>query len=82
MPIIDALLNVEDDDTVLNRYNLKTPFLVLQHPVTTGGKSESQILETLEAISKFKDHDTLFILPNNDGHKKLLKKLKLVIKNM
>ncbi|MDB4762665.1 UDP-N-acetylglucosamine 2-epimerase [Akkermansiaceae bacterium] len=78
-PSIDALLNVEDDDTVLERYALKAPFfIVLQHPVTTEfGESESQITETLKALNEFKNYDSLFILPNNDaGHDKIIDKVK------
>lgn len=79
-PSIDALLNVEDDINILEKYNLRTPFfLVLQHPVTTEfGKSESQILETIKAVNEFKDYDKLFILPNNDaGHAKIIEKVQL-----
>ena len=79
-PSIDALLNVEDDINVLEKFNLTSPFfLVLQHPVTTEfGKSESQILETIEAVNEFKDFDSLFILPNNDaGHAKIIEKVQL-----
>ncbi len=78
-PSIDALLNVEDDSSVLERYNITAPFfLVLQHPVTTEfGKSENQIIETLKAISEFENYDSLFILPNNDaGHAKIIDKIK------
>jgi len=78
-PSIDALLNVKDDSTVLNRYNLTTPFfLVLQHPVTSEfGESESQIIETLKAINEFENYDSLFILPNNDaGHEKIIDNVK------
>ncbi len=79
-PSIDALLNVKDDNTVLDRFNLTSPFfIVLQHPVTTEfGKSERQITETIEAINEFENYDTLFILPNNDaGHEKIIEKIKV-----
>ena len=63
----------------MERYNLTTPFfLVLQHPVTTEfGESESQITETLKAVSEFENYDSLFILPNNDaGHAKIIDRVK------
>ena len=78
-PSIDAILDVEDDKTVLDRFNL-TPreyCLVLQHAVTTEAfRSESQIIETLEAVKK-SGMEALFILPNNDfGHSKIFEQIK------
>ena len=67
-PSIDAIMNVEVDDDVINKYDLSKPyFLVLQHPVTTEiDSSEQQIVNTISAISA-SGQDALVILPNNDA---------------
>ena len=78
-PSIDAILEVDDDRNVLDRFNLVPGeyYLVLQHAVTTEAlRSESQIIETIEAIKKC-GMEALFILPNNDyGHSKIFEQIK------
>ncbi len=67
-PSIDAIMNVEIDNKVVEKYRLSKPyFLILQHPVTTEiESSEQQIKTTIDAI--IRSHtDALFILPNNDA---------------
>ena len=76
-PSIDAILNVDDDKKVMNKFNLSKPyFLLIQHPVTSEiKKSESQIKTTLEAIDK-SGINTLIILPNNDaGYSKIMSQI-------
>ncbi len=67
-PSIDAILNVENDDKILEKYSLKKDFFImLQHPVTTEiDKSEYQIRISLDALVE-SNVDALIILPNNDA---------------
>ena len=78
-PSIDAILETEDDDQVLEKYNLTENdyFILLQHPVTSEiNQSERQIQITLSAIEK-SNINVLIILPNNDaGYSKIIKQLK------
>lgn len=67
-PSIDALLEVEDDQTAIERYELSAPFfLMIQHPVTTelneAGKQIRVSLKALKAVNE----DVLIIMPNNDA---------------
>lgn len=76
-PSIDAILKVEDDDTILKRFNLSNNyFLMIQHPVTSEiDQAESQISTTLDAIIE-SGIEVLIILPNNDaGYSNILKKI-------
>ena len=76
-PSLDAILNVEDDNNILSKYNLEEPyFLMIQHPVTSEIKdSEFQISQTLEAISE-SGVKVLIILPNNDaGYSNIMDKI-------
>ena len=77
-PSIDAILNVENDDSIMKKFNLSQPyFLLIQHPVTSEiRKSENQIKITLDAINKC-GIQTLIILPNNDaGYSKIMNQIK------
>jgi UDP-N-acetylglucosamine 2-epimerase (non-hydrolysing)/GDP/UDP-N,N'-diacetylbacillosamine 2-epimerase (hydrolysing) len=67
-PSIDAILNVKDDETVIQTYNLSKPyFLVIQHPVTSEfDYSQNQMKVTLDALEK-SGVNSLIILPNNDA---------------
>jgi len=76
-PSIDAIMQVEDNKEVLQKYNLEQPyFLMIQHPVTTEiEKTEEQILETLQAI-KESNIKVLTIMPNNDaGYSQIIRKI-------
>jgi GDP/UDP-N,N'-diacetylbacillosamine 2-epimerase (hydrolysing) len=76
-PSIDAILKVEDDNTILKRFNLSDNyFLMIQHPVTSEiDQAESQISTTLDAIIE-SGIEVLIILPNNDaGYSNILKKI-------
>ena len=76
-PSIDAIMNVEDDNTILKRFNLSNNyFLMIQHPVTSEiDQAEIQISTTLDAIIE-SGIEVLIILPNNDaGYKNILKKI-------
>ena len=77
-PSIDAILNVENDDKILEKYSLKNNFFImLQHPVTTEiDSSESQIRISLDALVE-SNVDALIILPNNDaGFSKIINSIK------
>lgn len=77
-PSIDAILQVEDDPSILKKYNLSDDFyIMLQHPVTSEiNDSENQISETIDAIIE-SDIETLVVLPNNDaGYSKIMNKIK------
>ena len=77
-PSIDAILNINDDPKVLNKYNLKNDFFILiQHPVTTEFYDNSKnIKETINALKEFIDHDVIIILPNNDaGYSQIVEQL-------
>ena len=77
-PSIDAILQVEDDKNILKKYNLSKDFyIMLQHPVTSEiNDSETQILETINAIIELKI-ETLVVLPNNDaGYSQIIKMIK------
>lgn len=67
-PSIDSLLEVDDDPSVLQKFDLNQPFyLVLQHPVTSEySETDKQIEATLNAL-KSTNKDVLIILPNNDA---------------
>ena len=76
-PSIDAIMNVEDDNTILKRFNLSNNyFLMIQHPVTSEiDQAEIQISTTLDAIIE-SGIEVLIILPNNDaGYSNILKKI-------
>ncbi|OGT25427.1 MAG: UDP-N-acetyl-D-glucosamine 2-epimerase, UDP-hydrolysing [Gammaproteobacteria bacterium RIFCSPLOWO2_02_FULL_42_14] len=76
-PSIDAILAVENDAAIVQRYKLTLPYaVVLQHPVTTEvTESGKQIEKTLNAINEL-GIDALFILPNNDaGYSPIVKKI-------
>ena len=77
-PSIDAILQVDDDPDILNKYNLNNDFyIMLQHPVTSEiDKSEFQIKETINAIIE-SDIEAIIVLPNNDaGYSKIMNKIK------
>jgi len=77
-PSIDAIVSVEDDENILDKYQLSKPyFLLIQHPVTSEIKeSEEQIKCTLDAINEAKIN-ALIILPNNDaGYSKIMSQIK------
>ena len=77
-PSIDALLDVKDDKTCLDKFNLIQPFyLVLQHPVTTEyDKSRFQMSETLKALERIEE-DVLIVLSNNDaGYSVMMEEVK------
>jgi len=77
-PSIDAILAVEKDKKILEKFNLQKPyFLLIQHPVTSEiSESESQIKETLSAVVD-SQINTLIILPNNDaGYSKIMQQIK------
>ena len=76
-PSIDAILKVDDDKNILEKYNLSNNyFLMIQHPVTSEiDQAENQIYTTIEAIIESKI-DVLIILPNNDaGYSNIYKKI-------
>lgn len=76
-PSLDAIFSVLDDPTVVKKYGLTQPYLlVLQHPVTSEiDDALQQITETLQAVME--THlDALFILPNNDaGYSQIVKSI-------
>ena len=78
-PSIDAILNVEDDSSVLDKYGVenKDYIILLQHPVTTElDESSFQIKATLNAIKEV-GVNTLIILPNNDaGFSNIIREVK------
>ena len=78
-PSIDAILEVESDVSILEKYNLVEGqyCLVLQHAVTSEAlRSELQIAETIAAVEE-SGLDSLYILPNNDyGHSSIFKMIK------
>ena len=77
-PSIDAILSVEDDRSVIKKYELSQPyFLLIQHPVTSEiHQSDSQIAITLEAIKR-SGVSVLVILPNNDaGYSSIVDKVR------
>ena len=78
-PSIDAIMNTEDDQSILKKFDLieEDYFILLQHPVTSEFEnSKEQILITIAALKKTKVN-VLIILPNNDaGHSKIIKELK------
>lgn len=76
-PSIDAIMSVEDDNTVTKKFNLSDNYyLMIQHPVTSEiDQAESQISITLDAIIET-GIDVLIILPNNDaGYSNIMKKI-------
>lgn len=76
-PSLDAIFEVEDDESTVERYGLKNPYaLVIQHPVTSEiTESAQQIDETVNAIIEA-GIDALFIMPNNDaGFSSIVKKI-------
>ena len=76
-PSIDAIIDIADDKSIVDRYNMEKPyFLVLQHPVTTEfDQSRRQIDITLEALKKT-NVNALIILPNNDaGYAQIIKSI-------
>ena len=76
-PSIDAIINVEDDETILEKFNLSNDYyLMIQHPVTSEiDQAELQISITLDAIIET-GIDVLIILPNNDaGYSKIFEKI-------
>ena len=77
-PSIDAILAVDDNQDVVEKFGLSMPyFLLIQHPVTSEiNKSNKQIEITLEAIEQ-SSINALIILPNNDaGYSSIVKKIK------
>lgn len=78
-PSIDAIMSVEDDPSILGKFNLKVEdyFILLQHPVTSEFEnSKAQILTTISALKNAKVN-VLVILPNNDaGYSKIIEELK------
>lgn len=77
-PSIDAILQVNDDTNILNKYSLSNNFyIVLQHPVTTEiEKSSKQIEETLQAVVE-SGIEAILVLPNNDaGFSNIIKNIK------
>ena len=76
-PSIDAIMNVEDDNSILKKFNLSNNYyLMIQHPVTSEiDQAESQISITLDAIIET-GIEVLIILPNNDaGFSNIMKKI-------
>src|SRR3990167_1697935 len=76
-PSLDAIFDITDDPSVVKKYGLSSPFvLIIQHPVTTEfANSSTQIEETLNAVMEL-NIDALFILPNNDaGYSEITKKI-------
>lgn len=76
-PSIDAIMNVEDDNSILKKFNLgDNYYLMIQHPVTSEiDQAESQISITLDAIIET-GIEVLIILPNNDaGYSNIMKKI-------
>ena len=76
-PSLDAIFDIKDDPSVVKKYGLSSPFvLIIQHPVTTEfANSSTQIEETLNAVMEL-NIDALFILPNNDaGYSEITKKI-------
>ena len=76
-PSIDAIMNVEDDNSMLKKFNLSNNYyLMIQHPVTSEiDQAESQISVTLDAIIET-GIEVLIILPNNDaGYSNIFKKI-------
>lgn len=77
-PSIDAILDIDDDSKILNKYNLRKDFFILiQHPVTTEFYENSRnIKETIDALKEFIDYDVIIILPNNDaGYSQIVEQL-------
>lgn len=77
-PSIDAILDIDDDSKILNKYNLRKNFFILiQHPVTTEFYENSRnIKETIDALKEFIDYDVIIILPNNDaGYSQIVEQL-------
>lgn len=77
-PSIDAILQVDNDENILQKFNLsENYFLMIQHPVTSEiDDAENQITKTINAIIK-SDVEVLIILPNNDaGYSKIIDKIK------
>ena len=77
-PSIDAILAVDDNQDVVEKFGLSMPyFLLIQHPVTSEiNESNKQIEITLEAIEQ-SSINALIILPNNDaGYSSIVKKIK------
>jgi GDP/UDP-N,N'-diacetylbacillosamine 2-epimerase (hydrolysing) len=76
-PSIDAIMNVEDDNSILKKFNLSNNYyLMIQHPVTSEiDQAENQISVTLDAIIET-GIEVLIILPNNDaGYSNIMKKI-------
>lgn len=67
-PSIDAIMAVENDPSVVEKYGLPRPyFLLIQHPVTSEiNSAKQQISSTIKAIEK-SGINALIILPNNDA---------------
>lgn len=77
-PSVDAILQVEDNPDILNKFGLdKNFFIMLQHPVTSEvNDSKDQITCTVDAIIQ-SGVNALIILPNNDaGFSKIIEKIK------
>lgn len=77
-PSIDAILQVKDKPSILQKYSLSKGFyIMLQHPVTTEiDDSEEQICNTIDAIIE-SDIQAIVVLPNNDaGFSKIMNKIK------